>query len=165
MVQLADIGIVRCEECGKLLQMEAGKQLCHACERATRGEGDGGVPEARPTVDHLEDDIREHAEQVMDELGIDTPKDAAEPHAPYCMQCNKNPAVEGANYCLACFLGMSYALGQAAKDVVVRHTPGFIQEEAKAHEPKQRSVAQALEEKMARTSTSRVSPNQEHKVK
>ncbi len=165
MVQLADIGITRCKECGKLVQLNTDERLCEACRLAHEGKGDGGVPEGRPSVDHLNAHIRVHTEHMLDELGIETPINAPEPTPPFCIQCNKNPAIEGVDYCLACHLGMHYALSEAAKEVLLRNEAGILAEEEAKHHPKHQSVAQALDAKLARTPTSRVNPSQEHKFK
>lgn len=138
--------ISTCTSCGRLFGGKDGTALCDRCagtgavqsEPAERRNSAGtltpppAVPKAAAIVNE---------ERMGGNIG-----------RPLCVRCKKRPASENTEVCLHCSLDLHKRLGSAASEVASRV------EFAVASGPHPTNVVVALQEKRARTATSRIDP-------
>ena len=168
MPRLEDLGIGRCERCGRLFQAAPRRVLCRACQGLSsrvREQGLSLAPEAAGTPAqerrHVELQARELADDICVLTGLS--QEAVEqafrerlPHEPpapgerRCVRCQKRRTLPDSEFCLYCKVELYSAFGDASADL-------FQRLELVESEPGEAtSVISALEQKRARTASSRI---------
>jgi hypothetical protein len=147
MARLSDLDIIRCTECGKLIQKEEGRSLCDEC-----ASGLSRKP-PRPTARESQF-IHAFAQRPglpqagversgRDELAKATHKDKEK-----CVRCKTKPAVEESDLCIYCILDLYRSLGDASNEL-------FGQMEVLEEEPASgRTVVSLLRDKERLTGSS-----------
>lgn len=127
---LEDLDIAQCEECGRLFRLQPGRKWCSACM--------------------LEKGLEAPSEPVAEPARLTQEEEEASPEPP-CVRCRIRPAVEETEFCLYCHIDLYSALGDAASGL-------FQRVEVLEEEEKETSlnVLSILEDKRARTATSRI---------
>lgn len=151
--------IGRCADCGRLYSVESGSPYCRECA-ITRGEALQRVSDAvERDHKHTTIDIalhtglsRNEVRRVLRELPVlSRYVDQAE----VCTLCHRRKPIEGSHLCLQCHIDALHELRLAA-DVAYEHAEQM--EEGEEEPPPPPTVAQMLESKRARMTTSRVNP-------
>ena len=119
MARLSDLDIIRCTECGKLIQSRQGRTLCAECA--------ANAPEA-PTQRSASE--KRFIDAVARHSGLS--RGTAEPAAPKepaaktskdieeCVRCKERPAVEESDLCIYCMLDLYRSLGNASNELFGR---------------------------------------------
>ncbi len=150
MPTLDDLNLMRCPRCGKLFGKEPSKRQCRQCSGAPDAAAEEsskrfvmnqsalhfGLP-----LELIEAAVQKTARQ---QKGIPETVDP-------CVRCGEREAVEGRDLCVNCNLDLHHRFGMAARDLFGRF--GVQSEPSRGP-----SVAAALEDKRARTATSRINP-------
>ena len=160
MAQFEDMDIARCAECGKLIQKEAGRDLCTECAAAKAGKPLPNTEITNPEEYAMRffslppeltreswrglfsDEHDTHAVTAPPEKGIGIP----------CERCNEHPALGHSGLCLECHLHLHKKLGEASRDLFGKTE---IVMDKGLRKP---TVFSTLEKKRRRTATSHFNP-------
>jgi hypothetical protein len=135
-------GIAHCRQCGKIIALEAKGGLCGEC----RGEYAAVPPEPSGFVPHEVRKAAHEAPALGAYLGTGT----------LCEECGRRPPLRDGTLCLQCRIEALHELREAAEETFERILD--VEEDGYFEEEPPRTVAQVLEEKRARTATSRINP-------
>lgn len=145
-------------DCGRLYSVESGSPYCRECALA-RGDALQRVSDAverdhkRSTIDiALHTGLSQNeVRRVLRELPV---LSRYVDQAQVCSSCHRRKPVEGSRLCMQCHLDSLYELRSAA-DIAYEHAEETEEEEEPPPPP---TVAQLLQVKRARMTTSRVNP-------
>lgn len=138
-------GMTHCRQCGKIIALDAEARLCGECrgEKAAAAAPEFVPREVRKTM------------QAAPALGAYLGANAL------CTECGRRPPLKDGPLCLQCRVEALHELRLAA-DEAYDHV---LDEEDEFEVEPPRSVGQVLEEKRARTATSRINPVGPQKIK
>lgn len=150
MPTLDELDLMRCPRCGRLFGKEPGKTHCLQCS--------GGAEEGPSTAAKKKFAITQSAlyfgmplDVVREAAGDATDADPKPAASHSCVRCGERDSVEGSDFCINCSLDLHQEFGQAALELFSTVGSGEVR-------AANMSLLATVEDKRARTATSRINP-------